>query len=416
MGYQEASVRGSAGVVEAAEERRLHIVSRRGELPALQQPEIRPASRRLHQMDGLRGIAMLFVFLGHFSNVWADLAAPSGSGHFFLRLVDADATYGSSLFMLLSGFFAYGSLRRGSAFGPFFKGRLLRLYPMYLLTVCLYLGGCFVFPRLSKLPADPVEALQFLVGNLLLMAPVFHTRLLVDVSWTLSFVVLFYLIGYAVVRCFRSLGTRRIFRFCTLVVAALLWAWVGERMGYWEPRTAIFWTGMAMLEAVEGYSSTRPLQAARLVPWALLLFLAGVAGRTLLMLERPDTGPIPQPILCFAITSLSLAALLWVSRFGPEWWKQLLSTRWLLQLGAASYSFYLTHGLTLKLFRFFIIPKLGLAAYLPQVFWVSQLLGLVVSIVVARIAFVLVEQPVSELAFRGLQRQAGERRGAATPA
>jgi uncharacterized membrane protein len=32
---------------------------------------------RLHQMDGLRGIAMLLVFMGHFGTVWSQMAHPA---------------------------------------------------------------------------------------------------------------------------------------------------------------------------------------------------------------------------------------------------------------------------------------------------------------------------------------------------
>src|SRR4051812_42907376 len=70
-------------------------------------------SGRLKQMDGLRGLAMLFVFVGHFGITWSQLVHPAGTPSAFLRLVDADAALGSGFFMLLSGFFAYGSLMRG---------------------------------------------------------------------------------------------------------------------------------------------------------------------------------------------------------------------------------------------------------------------------------------------------------------
>lgn len=50
------------------------------------------ATERLHQMDGLRGVAMLFVFMGYFGTLWTDLVHPKGGAELFLRLVNADAT------------------------------------------------------------------------------------------------------------------------------------------------------------------------------------------------------------------------------------------------------------------------------------------------------------------------------------
>src|ERR1700692_2910002 len=107
-------------------------------------------------MDGLRGIAMLFVFLGHFGPVWSNLVHPKGAAGFFLRLVDADATFGSSFFMLISAFFTYGSLMGGEKdFGKLLRARIWRLYPLYLIMTVVYVVGSIVFPKMSRLPANP---------------------------------------------------------------------------------------------------------------------------------------------------------------------------------------------------------------------------------------------------------------------
>lgn len=366
-------------------------------------------------MDGLRGIAMLFVFMGHFSSVWEQLAPPSGAAHLFLRVVDADATLGSSLFMLLSGFFGYGSLRRGRNFGAFLKGRLLRLYPLYFLMVSLYLVGCFVVPSLSKLPSDPSAAALFILENLMLLPGVFHMKLLLEVSWTLSFVLLFYFIEGVMVWAFRALGTARVWRFCVLSAGAVIWAWVGDHTLSWEPRTAVFWTGMALLEAVEWASTRGTKFGAALLFLASVLFPACIVLRTELMIRHASVANISLPLWTFAVTSVALSSLVWTARFGPGWWKQQLSSNWLRSLGAASYSFYLTHGFTLKAFRFGIIPWLGAAASHPVIFWVSQVLGLTMSVFVARVIFVAVESPISSLAM-ATNKPPGERRGEATPA
>jgi peptidoglycan/LPS O-acetylase OafA/YrhL len=86
----------------------------------------------------------------------------------------------------------------------------------------------------------------------------------------------------------------------------------------------------------------------------------------------------------------------WVAYFGPEWWKRALSSRHLCQLGAISYSFYLTHGFAVKAFRFGVIPWLGATAAEPVVFWTSQFAALALAVFVARVFYALLEQPLSK--------------------
>jgi len=355
-------------------------------------------AERLQQMDGLRGIAMLFVFLGHFAMVWTKSVHPGGAAGVFLRLVDADATFGSSLFMLLSGFFAYGSLARGKkSFGEFLRGRIWRLYPLYLIMTFVYVLGSLVFPKMSKLPADPHVATLFILQTLLFLPGLLHVKPLMDVAWTLSFVILFYFVEGAVARLFKLWGISRLSRFVLLAGASLLWAQAGDSTGWWQPRTAIFWVGMALSEAVGAMSGERLAWATRLTAPAAVVTILGVWLRTDLMMRR-DPLIAPLAVERFMITAVTLFAFIWVAYFGPQWWKHLLSGQQLRKLGAASYSFYLTHGFAVKAFSFGIIPWLGTAARMQLVFGASQIVGLALSIAIARVVYTMVESPLSKLA------------------
>ena len=353
---------------------------------------------RLNQLDGLRGIAMLFVFLGHFATVWTQMVPPKGTADFFLRLVDADATLGSSFFMLLSGFFGYGLLMRGKrGFGEFIRGRLWRLYPLYLIMSTAYVVGSILIPKMSKLPADPSHTAVYLLESLLLLPGVFPISPLMDVAWTLSFVMLFYFVEGAMASLFHAWRIRRTARFAIFWGLAFAWALWGGCTAWWEPRTAIFWVGMALSEAIDGITGERLQVASRLVAPAAMIAVIGVCLRTVLGFLKPDWG-IALGLSRTMITSATLFCFVWVAYFGPEWWKSALSSWRLRQLGAASYSFYLTHGIAVKAFRFGIIPLLGpaLAASGP-VFWLSQLMGLVLAIAIARTVYKYVESPLAKL-------------------
>jgi peptidoglycan/LPS O-acetylase OafA/YrhL len=347
-------------------------------------------------MDGLRGIAMLFVFIGHFGSRWTLQVQPSGRVAAILRFIDADATLGSSFFMLLSGFFAYSSLLRGQrAFGDFMAGRLRRLYPLYLTISAAYILGFLAFPSMSRLPAETWHAVLYVAANLLFLQGVLPIEPIMEAAWTISFIVLFYFIDAGVVRLFKRLGLSTRQRIVLLAVMTVVWSVAGYTTGRWPPRTCVFWVGMAFAEVAAANPLAHGNWTSRAAAPAALIALFGVAIRTELMLLKPDTGIIPLMVLRSFITSVSLFAFMWVAYFGPEWWKRLLAGHELRTLGATSYSFYLTHGFSLKVFRFGIIPLLGPRAHTPLVFGTSLLLGLALAIWFAKLVFDCIENPLA---------------------
>lgn len=362
------------------------------------EPKGRPEKDRLVQIDGLRGIAMCFVFLGHFAGVWHPLVDSQGAARLYLRIVDADATFGSSFFMLIFAFFAYGSMRRGRRpFGEFIAGRLWRLYPLYLVMVALYIAGSVLLPHMSKLPADRGEWPLYLLQTVLLLPGIVPAKPLMDVSWTLSFIVLFYFVEAALANIFRSSKVRPAGRMLFFCGMALLWALAGDIRHWWEPRTAILWTGMALSEFVDWASIKHHDWAARMVIPAVGLFVFGGLLRTELMLTLPSTPLVSLEIWRFGITSVTLSALTWVCYFGPDAWTRVFTAWPLLLMGEANYSYYLTHGIAIKLFRFGIIPAMGVYASNGLFFWISQLGGIALSVAIATLVHRHVDLPLARL-------------------
>jgi len=173
----------------------------------------------------------------------------------------------------------------------------------------------------------------------------------------------------------------------------------GSWTGWWEPRTAILWTGMALAELMAVMSDKAP-QASKFVPLALLVTLSGVWLRTHLMLAGSETPVLPLLVWRSIITSLTLPAFCWTCYFGPAWWKNLLAASHLRRLGAASYSCYLTHGFVVKLFKFGVLPLFGSAAGTAAVFWGSQMAGVALTALAAVAVYQLVEEPLVRLALR----------------
>lgn len=365
------------------------------------------AGGRLRQLDGLRGVAMLLVFVGHFSAMWQTMQHPRGFAQYYLRLVNADATLGSSFFMLLSGFFAYGAMKRGKTFGTFIRTRLCRLYPLYLVMTVAYIVGSLLIPSMSKLPEGGSHAAIFLLETLLFLPGVIPVRPLMDVGWTLSFIMLFYGISAAFAYLFRVWPLRRPWRFALLAGTGILWASICLVTAWWPVRTAILWVGMALTEIVQGIMGRRVLWAMRLTIPAVVLSVIGVLIRTYINLG----GALPglYALLPVAVTSVTLFAFVWLAYYGPAWWQRLLSRPGLCALGTISYSYYLSHGLAIKAFRFGLAPLLGSFAASPAVFWSSQILILWLSILIARLVHTYIDKPLSDLASRALTNPQGIR-------
>lgn len=158
-------------------------------------------------MEGLRGFAVLLVFLTHYAGMvepWIAGGTETARIASGLRHV---GHAGVDLFFVLSGYLIYGSLmKRPQPFIGFMRRRIARIYPAFLVVFIAYVLLSFAFPSESRIPADPAEAALYLVQNLLLLPGLFPIDPLITVAWSLSFEMLFYLVTPAFIAL---LGLRR---------------------------------------------------------------------------------------------------------------------------------------------------------------------------------------------------------------
>ena len=108
-----------------------------------------PGSIRLRGIDALRGAAALGVVLYH-AVEQGDKALPNNLLQYPIRLVQLASSFGYIgvfLFFVISGFCIHLQWARAKAaglepdirFGPFWKRRIRRLYPPYIITLLLFL-------------------------------------------------------------------------------------------------------------------------------------------------------------------------------------------------------------------------------------------------------------------------------------
>ena len=189
------------------------------------------AKRRIPELDGLRGTAILIVVIFHYVIESPTHAGPISS--YLQRLVVPLGGAGVDLFFVLSGFLIGGILIEArtspSYFKTFYARRFFRIIP-------LYYGWTLLYIALVALAARQIEAHTNFGAKIALDATVYaHFLFLQNLrflklpalmglawewfgpTWSLAVEEQFYLVSPVVVRL---LSTRRLYRFLSAVVIA----------------------------------------------------------------------------------------------------------------------------------------------------------------------------------------------------
>jgi peptidoglycan/LPS O-acetylase OafA/YrhL len=124
-------------------------------------------NRRLFELDAMRGLAASSVLLFHFG-------------------VFKYGCTGVDLFFIISGFVIFMSLEKSASLKRFWLSRLIRLFPSYWLSVIITIAS------VSLIGHEVSKGLGFVIGNALMLQPLFKTTYINSVYWTLYVELLFY--------------------------------------------------------------------------------------------------------------------------------------------------------------------------------------------------------------------------------
>ena len=128
-----------------------------------------PQKRRLLELDALRGFAALGVCLFHF-------------GFFKFGVAGVD------LFFIISGFVIYMSISNSDKIRDFLVSRAIRLFPSYWLSIFIAIIS------IRFLTNHEIRfSWNFVIGNLLMLQPIFKAKDLVGAYWTLYVELTFYI-------------------------------------------------------------------------------------------------------------------------------------------------------------------------------------------------------------------------------
>lgn len=345
---------------------------------------------RLDHLQALRGLAAMLVVLFHLTRSTEHyLGAP------FMKGVFGFGWAGVELFFVLSGFLMvatqWGKTPSLGQWGEFIRRRFIRIVPLYLavtLTVLpfhLFLGVGEAYKQ------DPGVILR----SLLLLPQAPGQFPLVTVGWSLSHEVLFYLV-FSLMLLLPPWGFRAIFgAWCLATVSVILF-----------PVEALQQTSLRFLLSPYNLDFALGCAAAFIMLthrrggyWAL-----GLGGLAFLGLGIiSNMGGLSQLEASSSLLFASAAMLVIFGAAGVDLTRRFKVPRFLLLLGDASYSLYLTHVMVLNVALFaveaLLAPTGGLAFGL-------SLVVLALTVLVGIAVYHWVERPLIEgLRIRFLRRR-----------
>lgn len=337
----------------------------------------------IRSMEGLRGFAVFLVFLVHYALFIEPWVLPGSVTHQFLSGLRTIGGDGVDLFFVLSGFLIYGMLiKKPRPFGRYAARRIQRLYPTFIVVLMAYLALSYIFPNVSKIPTEPVDAAIFIVQNFLLLPGIFNIEPIVTVAWTLSYEMFFYICTPVLIALLRFRVWPPRYRVIALVTMSIALFAIFTIFGG-HVRLLMFFSGMLLFETVENFK----ISLRR--PWGLLaLVLFPVVHLMFKHLQIPTAYYIMVLFVLFYILCLDC----FTRDQGIAKVFLLTPLRW---LGNMSYSYYLVHGLAIRLFVE-VLQKIYPAnadttlaplLLMPLIFSVS--------LVSSFMLFVLVEKPFS---------------------
>lgn len=353
---------------------------------------------RILPMEGLRGVAVLLVFVVHIGlfRPWVE------PGSWLAAAMDAGWQMGHAgvdLFFVLSGYLIYGAvIRRPTPYGRFMGRRLRRIYPVFLTVFAVYVLLDLTIAGTHRIPSEPWPAIGYLLANLALLPGIVPIDPLLTVAWSLSFEFFYYLtipLAVVLLRMRRWQPRQRLLFFAGVALA-------GFAVGYFVQaeliRLVMFLAGILVYELLNGLG-WRP---ARRSEWFALAVAVVAVGSVTLLEVTPAGGPnalaLPAGIAAtdrvFALfVGFGLLCLVAFRASGPLY--RLLAWTPLRWLGNMSYSFYLVHSLAFKGLEL-VLGRLLPAGPRPPIV-VAGIVGaaFVLAWVAASGLYALVERPFS---------------------
>jgi peptidoglycan/LPS O-acetylase OafA/YrhL len=300
-------------------------------------PEIsQPAQAiKLFAIQYLRAAAAIGVVLAHGST------SLLGNGQALIPLEAGGK--GVDLFFVISGFIMfYTTDTRPISAAEFYRRRIARVVPLYFILSTVGFLLAFALPHaFNTMTSQPLDYLRSI-----LFVPFYNARTRnfhpeIGQGWTLNYEMFFYLVFgpcLALTRRWRIVPC--LVLFCALSLAGAVLHPAGPLLStYTDDRLLEFVLGMFV-----GYFLRQPIAPSWRTPavWAL----ASLACACVLLQIAAPAVTLPRLLATGLPATAIVAVALWLELRG-----RIPKLPWLLLLGDASYSLYLSHTFALALLR-----------------------------------------------------------------
>jgi len=334
------------------------------------------ASSNFATIQALRAVAALLVVVYHAFDMWGlriDATAPGVSW--------GNGAAGVDIFFVVSGFVMVVSSRRIAsqprAAWTFIQHRIVRIVPLYWLLTTAKLVLVFSFADLALRSGLDIDYIARSYLFFPMVDGAGHFRPLLPVGWTLTYEFLFYLL-FAFALALRVDVLRVLIPGLGLFVVAALF-----RTDSWPAWTILLNT--LVIEFIFGVILAKLILRGWVLPTGVALCFV-VAGFALILLMPQGSESLRT--LTWGLPALAIVA----GAVSLEKYLAEALPRWLLALGDASYSVYLTHG--------FVVPVIGLVFVFFH--WTGLaaeatvvLACLVASAIVGWVVYLMVERPMT---------------------
>ncbi len=386
-------------------------------------------SGRIPELDGLRGIAIALVWIGHYFILHG--GTPPGTPVAYALALFRLHWTGVDLFFVLSGFLIGGILldarESSNYFRVFYTRRFFRILPLYLVcllaTLLLYaLTQAGLGPRIAWLwtSEKPVPWFSYplFLQNFWMAVRSTPGIFPISVTWSLAVEEQFYLTLPLLVR-FLNRKALLAFLFAGIFLAPLLrtaiyFLWPGHFLA-WFMLTPC--RADALLLGVIGAIAMRDARCRAWLAGKQSLFNFVVlpvllVGLAFFILHRYDAFAFPMLSLGYTwMAVFYLAVLLHALLWPASWIGACLRWSWLRALGVVAYAAYLFHELVLCLVQslFWRWTRFPIASTAPQ--WTVTFASVAVTLLLCRLSWVYFEKPLirrghrSSYAFPGVLPQ-----------
>ena len=351
---------------------------------------------QLDALDGLRGLAVLFVFLSHTSNTGVYLIPGlnfSGIG-----------TYGVFLFFILSSFLlTYPFLvKRGDVltkqyFSNYFLRRFLRIYPLYMFYLIMALATTLIFSTVLNTSKPTGIPLPLTFDEFLLQLSLQQGK---SITWSILVEFRYYFLLPIVAIVYSILLKNKLlpsalFTILLIVTAQYLWPYDENTnkasLGKYLP---VFFTGSFL--SVLHFNWEKIKQKSRKAE--ILFEIIGVISFIFIILLTPSILPlltqkeVPISLLHsqFILFSILWGTILFASINGAGILKKIFENKFLRYIGFISFSFYLWHLVGIRIIKQIddILPPFLLGYAM-----------LIITILMSHISYKKIEVPASRIKF-----------------